>query len=327
MAVPFALILSFACVVLLALSIAEMIFNASDRNRQVNRRLTLLAANVSPDKVYSTLVRKSPTDALSTVAPGLYERAALYCRQAGLSVGPQRVALMGLLAAVGVWVCALIFLSFTSRQDPLVNATTSFIGSLALTLMVGFIWISLRRQKRLRLVEEQLPLALDIVIRSLRAGHPVIMAVKLASSEMGDPIGSELGLVVDETNYGVEFRAALANLARRTGSEYLHFFAISVAIQSETGGNLAEILGNLNATIRAQQSLHLRVKALASEGRMSAWVLSLIPLGLVSMVMLMSPGYYTSRMDDPIFWPTVGVIGLIYAFGQFVIYRIVNFKY
>ena len=115
--------------------------------------------------------------------------------------------------------------------------------------------------------------------------------------------------------------------ARRTGSSYLHFFAISVSIQSETGGNLAEILGNLNTTIRAQQGLHLRVKALASEGRMSAWVLSLIPLGLICMVMLMSPGYYTTRMDDPIFWPTAAAIGVIYLIGQGIIYKIVNFKY
>lgn len=327
MEVPFALILVFAAVVLIALTVAEMVFNASDRNRQVNRRLTLLASNVSPDNVYSTLVRKSPTDAFSTAAPGLYARASRYCRQAGLSVGPQRVALMGLFIAVALWLCALTYLSFTTRQDPLVNAMASFLGSVGITLVVGFVWIARRRQKRLRLLEEQLPLALDIVIRSLRAGHPVIMAVKLASNEMGDPIGSELGLVVDETNYGVEFRAALANLARRTGSEYLHFFAISVSIQSETGGNLAEILGNLNATIRAQQGLHLRVRALASEGRMSAWVLSLIPVGLICAVMLMSPGYYTTRMNDPIFWPAAAAIGALYLFGQFVIYKIVNFKY
>ena len=327
MAVPFALILSFAAVVLIALTIAEMVFNASDRSRQVNRRLTLLASNMAPDKVYSALVRKSPTDAFSTAAPGLYERVSLYCRQAGLSVGPQRVVVIVLFIALAVWLCALIYLSLTTRQDPMVNASVSFAGSLGLTGMMSFLWISRRRQKRLRLIEEQLPLALDIVIRSLRAGHPVIMAVKLASSEMGDPIGSELGLVVDETTYGVEFRHALANLARRTGSSYLHFFAISVSIQSETGGNLGEILGNLNATIRAQQSLHLRVKALASEGRMSAWVLSLIPLGLVCAVMLMQPGYYTTRMDDPIFWPTAGVIGGIYLLGQFAIYKIVNFKY
>ncbi len=327
MAIPFAMILSFAAVVLISLTVAELVFNARDRNRQVNRRLTLLASNMAPDTVYSTLVKKSPTDALSNAAPGFYERATRYCRQAGLSIGPQRLAVLVLVIAAGIWLCALAFLSLTTHQDPLVNAATSFVGALGLTVMGAFLWVAQRRQKRLRVIEEQLPLALDIVIRSLRAGHPVIMAVKLASNEMGDPIGTELGLVVDETTYGVEFRHALANLARRTGSSYIHFFAISVASQSETGGNLAEILGNLNGTIRAQQALHLRVKALASEGRMSAWVLSLIPVGLVCAVMLMNPTYYTSKMNDPIFWPSAFVIGMIYLLGQFAIYRIVNFKY
>lgn len=322
-----ALILAFVAVVVVVVTVAQVVFQISDRNRQVNRRLTLMASGMSTQDVYAALMRKTPTDALSTAAPGLYERASLYCRQAGLSIGPARFAVIVLLVAVALWLCAVVFLALKSKQDPVVNAAVSLVGSAALSTLGAMFWISRRRQKRLRMIEQQLPLALDIVVRSLRAGHPVIMAIKLSAAEMGDPIGSELGLVVDETTYGVEFRQALSNLAYRTGSPYLHFFAITVSIQSETGGNLGEILGNLTKAIRDQQSLHLRVRALASEGKMSALILSLIPVTVVAAVMTFQPGYYTKAATTSIFWIVSAMIGVLYGLGQFIIYKIVNFKY
>jgi tight adherence protein B len=228
---------------------------------------------------------------------------------------------------LALWLCAVVFLILKTNQDPFLDAAVSFVGAACLSVIGALFWIARRRQKRLRLIEQQLPLALDIVVRSLRAGHPVIMAIKLSSSEMGDPIGSEIGLVVDETTYGVEFRQALANLATRTGSNYLHFFAITVSIQAETGGNLGEILGNLTKAIRDQQSLHLRVRALASEGKMSAMMLSLIPVFVVASVMLMQPNYYSNAMHVPLFWTVTALIAALYGLGQFIIFKIVNFKY
>ncbi len=122
--------------------------------------------------------------------------------------------------------------------------------------LASYVWLTSRAQaRRQKVFEGQLPLALDIVTRALRAGHPVVSAVQLAAEEMGDPIGSEFGLIVDETSYGLEFKDALLNFARRTGSPDAHYFAVSVGIQSETGGNLAEILTNLADVIRDRQSL------------------------------------------------------------------------
>ena len=323
----FALIGAFVAVVAVVVTVAQVVFQISDRTRQVNRRLTLMASGMSPQDVYTTLMRKNPVDALSTAAPGLYERASLYCRQAGLSIGPARFAIIVVLVATALWLCAVVFLILKTKQDPIVNAAVSLFGAAGLSTLGAIFWITRRRQKRLRLIERQLPLALDIVVRSLRAGHPVIMAIKLSAAEMGDPIGSELGLVVDETTYGVEFRQALNNLAYRTGSPYLHFFAITVSIQSETGGNLGEILGNLTKAIRDQQALHLRVQALASEGKMSALILSLIPVVVVAAVMTFQPGYYTAAAKTSIFWVVSAGIGLLYGLGQFIIYKVVNFKY
>jgi len=320
-------ILIFVSAVMIVQAIAQLFFSAQDRTKRVNRRLSMQAAGIAPDEVYASLMRRTHSDALATAAPGLYQRMGIYLRQSGLMISPTRLVLILLGSAAGVWLCVTAALSLRGQGNPFANGVVSVFGATGLVLVVAVLWLTRRRIKRLRQIEEQLPLALDIAVRSIRAGHPVMMAIRLASTEMGDPIGTELGLVVDETTYGVELREALVNLARRCASPYLHFFAITISIQAETGGNLAEILASLTATIRAQQSLHLRVKALASEGKMSALVLSVIPVAVVSFVMLTNPIFYTGRMNDPLFWPSVGVMAVVYMLGQYIIHRMVNFKY
>jgi tight adherence protein B len=166
-----------------------------------------------------------------------------------------------------------------------------------------------------------------VVNRALRAGHPVISAVQLAADEMADPIGSELGLVVDEATYGAEFKVALTNFARRAGSTDVHFFAVSVSIQSETGGNLAEILEGLASVIRGRVTLGKRVKALASEGKATVALLSALPVFLVGGLTLSQPDYYSSKFDDPIFWPTIVGVAVLYLIGLYAFNKIINFKY
>ncbi len=325
--VPIAFVMAFVAVVMIVQAVATTIYAATDRGRRVNRRLTLLESGMSRDQVYTALVRRAPGTRLSSLAPKLYDNIYVFCRQAGFSVSPQRLAAIAGVAAIAIGVFGTIALTLITHGAVVVNLLVSAIGAVVIAVVGVGVWVNNRRAKRLRQIEEQLPLALDILIRSIRAGHPVSMAVKLSADEMGDPIGSEFGLIVDETTYGMELREALVNFAHRSGSSYAHFFAVSVAIQTETGGNLAEILTNLASVIRAQQTLHLRVKALASEGKMSALILSVLPLLLIGFIMVTEPAFYTSKMDDPIFWPTVAVIAILYMLGRFIIQRIVNFRY
>jgi tight adherence protein B len=282
---------------------------------------------MSRDQVFETLVRRKPAGTLADAAPALYEKVALFFRQAGLGMSPQRFVVILAFVSAGVGVGGVFLLSMITRGAVITNLLISAAGAVGLVFLGGWIWLARRRAARLRKLEEQLPLALDITVRALRAGHPLVTAVKLASDEMADPIGSEFGLIVDETTYGLEFREALASFAARTSSEYVNFFAVSVSIQSETGGNLAEILGNLCSVIRNMQTLHLRVKALSSEGRTSAQVLTGLPIALVCFLMLVQPTFYTTKLDDPIFWPSVAVVMVMYFIGQFIINRMVNFKY
>lgn len=325
---PMALVLAFVAAVLAGQTIFDLLLSAREQTRRVNRRLTLMAGGMSQDKVYEALVRDPRGSWIDRSAFGaLYGRAALYLRQAGIAAGPLQVLGVTAAVAAGLWLLALVFLRGQPVETPVSQVLVTAIGAAALSTATAAMWIVRRHAARLAKLEEQLPLALDVMIRALRAGHPVISAVGLVTQEMPDPIGSEFGLVLDETTYGVEFRDALANLSRRTGSPDVAFFAVSIAIQSETGGNLAEILAGLATVIRGRASLAKRIRALASEGRMSALILSLLPVFCVGVVSVFRPEFYTSKFSDPAFWPVMaGVIGL-YFIGQLMIHRIVSFKY
>lgn len=325
---PMVLVLAFLAVVLGSQTLLGLFIGARQRGQQINRRLTLMASGMAPDQVYQTLLRKTRAGWIGRTPYGaLHDRATLYCRQAGLSAGPLQVA--GFVAAVtgGLWLAAMVFLRASPISAPFPQAVMAGLGAAGLSCAVAAMWIVGRRTARLRKLEEQLPLALDVMVRALRAGHPVISAVNLVTQEMSDPIGSEFGLVMDETTYGGEFKDALSNLARRTGSPDVAFFAVSIAIQSETGGNLAEILAGLATVIRGRASLSRRIQALSSEGRMSALILSLLPIFCVSIVSIFNPEFYTSKFADPAFWPVVGGVLVLYLVGQLMIRRIVNFKY
>lgn len=325
---PLAYVLAFAAVVVLTQSVAGLVFASRDRTQRVNRRLTMLEAGVDPEQVYASLVRRTSAPTLGV--PILAEwrrRAELYLRQAGLSLSLGRLLVLTTAAAGGLW---LVGLALAERQSGGGFLATSFVslgGAVALSGAGAWLWVRGRRTARIKQIERQLPIALDIINRAIRAGHPVISAVRLASEELSDPIGSEFGLIVDETAYGVDFKEALANFARRTGSGDAHFFAVSVSIQSETGGNLAEILEGLASVVRGRHSLSQRIKSLSSEGRASAVLISVLPIFMIAVQMLVHPRIYADKFSDPIFWPVVAVTLLVYLTGWVIVRRIINFRY
>jgi len=327
--VPLVYVLAFIAVVLIVQTGAGIVLSARDRTKQMNRRLTMLHSGMKPTDVYAALVKR-PQGGLKIENARLvnaYEQLATYCRQAGLTMTPLRLLTIGTASTGLLWLISLSFVRSTSGGAFAFNAVISLLGAALLSFATVWTWVNRMRTGRLRKLEEQLPLALDVVVRAIRAGHPVVSAVQLAADELGDPIGSEFGLIVDEYTYGSDFREALRSFARRTGSSDAHFFAVSVGIQADTGGNLAEILEGLASVIRARRTLAKKVKALASEGRASALVLSALPIFLVGFLMFTQPSYYTEKFGDPLFWPfVVGVLAL-YGVGWLAIQRIVNFKY
>lgn len=323
---PLIYVLAFVAVVLIVQTLANLVFANRDKNKRVNRRLTMLDSGMSHEAVYASLLRQSAGALSATRLANVERRVGSAIRQASLNITPQYfMILIGLIAAA-LWLISLLFLRTTAGSFVL-NGVVSLIAAVAIAVAGAWLFVSGRIAKRRRMIDEQLPLALDIINRALRAGHPVISAVQLAGQEMGDPLGTEFGLIVDETTYGLEFKDALYNFAHRTGSRDASFFAVSVAIQSQTGGNLAEILDGLAKVVRGRNTLAKRVKALASEGKASATLLSVLPFFLVGFFLLVQPAFYTSKFSDPVFWPIVAGILALYFLGLVMIRRIVNFKY
>jgi len=198
---------------------------------------------------------------------------------------------------------------------------SSGIG-LAIPLMV----LQVKANRQRRKMEAQFPVALDVFVRGLRAGHPVAAALDLLTVEMPDPIGSEFGVVVDEVTYGADFRDALQAMADRWDMEELRMFVVSLAIQMETGGNLAEILENLSKVIRERHSMMLKVRALSSEGRMTAIMLTVLPIFAFTLLFLLKPQFYLEVADDPAFLPGFIILILLYIVGFITIRRLVDLK-
>jgi len=318
--------IAFAAVVLAAWSIGSLLGTRGDSRGRINRRMALLGSGAKPDDVYQRLVRRSASNLPEGELRRLNDRVHDYVHQAGLGLSPLRLLAFWIGGAAALWMASLVLLQ-NAKGALLLNGLVSMAGAVVIAFLVIWFWVSGQRRARLKKIEEQLPLALDIINRAIRAGHPIISAIQLSAQELGDPIGSELGLIVDETTYGMDFKDTLVNFAMRTGSSDAHFFAVSVGIQSETGGNLGEILEGLAAVIRGRVSLDLKVKALASEGRISAYILSALPVIVVGALALIQPHFYTDKFSEPVFWPVVVCVAILYWVGWLMIQRIINFKY
>ena len=169
-------------------------------------------------------------------------------------------------------------------------------------LLGGSPWLALMRirRKRLRKLEEQLPEAADFLGRALRAGHSFANVMQMVGDEMPEPIASEFRFAYEEVNYGVPMNEALHNLAMRVPLTDLRYLVIAVLIQRESGGNLAEVFGNISRLIRARLKLLAQVRVMSAEGRMSAWILGLLPLGVLALMTVSNPAYVRVLWTDPI---------------------------
>ncbi|MDN2717981.1 MULTISPECIES: type II secretion system F family protein [unclassified Janthinobacterium] len=182
------------------------------------------------------------------------------------------------------------------------------------------------RSKRLVRIEQQLPDALDLMSRAMRAGHAFPTALKMVGEEMTGPLADEFRAVFDEVSFGVAMADALGNLAARVPSTDLRYFVIAVLIQRETGGNLTELLSSISAIIRDRLKLLGQVRVLSAEGRMSAWVLGLLPFGAALMMHLMNPQFIAVLYTDGGGRKMVGVsLGLL-MLGVICIRRIINIR-
>jgi tight adherence protein B len=207
---------------------------------------------------------------------------------------------------------AMLFGSLMASRWPLPLAVRFAIALLC--ALIPLVLVRRERTRRLVRIEEQLPDAADFIARALRAGHSFTNVLQIVGNELAEPLSGEFRTVREEINYGVPMGEALHNMAARIPLTDLRYLIIAVLIQRETGGNLAEILSNISSIIRARLKLLAQVRVLSAEGRMSAWILGVLPFAVAGMMLLLNPEYITLLWTDP-----VGVKLLYVAMGMIVI--------
>ena len=189
-----------------------------------------------------------------------------------------------------------------------------------------FLLVTRAKASRQARIELQLPDALDMMSRAMRAGHAFPTALKMVGDEMTGPLADEFRAVFDEVNFGVSMADALSGLAARVPSTDLRYFVIAVLIQRETGGNLTELLGSISAIIRDRLKLMGQVRVLSAEGRMSAWVLGSLPFAAALMMQLTNPEFLSVLYLDSGGRKMVGIALAMLAMGVLVIRRIVRIR-
>ena len=225
------------------------------------------------------------------------------------------VLLSALLAAVGF----LIFLRIDSSY------LISFIMAVVFSL-VPFFYIYSKKRRRMQKFERQLPEALDLVARSLKAGHAFSGGLKMVVDEFDDPVSTEFDAAIDEINFGIGINEALKNMLKRVDCPDLKFFVISVVIQRETGGNLAEILASIAHLIRERFRLQGHIRTLAAEGKFSAAVLTGIPFFVAAALLLLSPGYVETLLEEPIGRMMIVFGVFMMAVGMIIMKKIITIR-
>jgi tight adherence protein B len=237
--------------------------------------------------------------------------------QSGVAWGATGVPLLIVLLAIGLFALLLVLGA---------HVLLALLFAVAWGLGIPVLLLSVLAGRRRRKFEMQLPDAIDILVRSLRVGHPVAAAIRLVRRELSDPIGAEFGIVADELTYGLDLETAMTNLSHRVGQPDLALVVVAISIQSKSGGNLAEILGSLSKVVRDRLRMRLKVKALSAEGRFSALVLSILPFALFAVLWVIAPTFYGGVWDVLFVKPLLVGASLWMFVGDLVMYRMVKFE-
>lgn len=286
--------------------------------RLIRKRLQAAAGGIVHE---STLVKQR----LLSESPGLQgllqqiprvDHLDKLIQQSGLDLSVARFA--GFTLVLGVAGAAIAFvLAFPVPVVALAGVASAFLP---------FLFVLNARHKRINTIEQQLPDALDLIGRAMMAGHAFPSALQMVGTEMPEPIAMEFRIVFDEINYGISSQEALTNLSARVPSTDVSYFVIAVLIQRETGGNLAELLGNIAELIRARLKLLGTVRVLSAEGRMSAVVLTLLPFALAFVLQMVNPEFLNVLWTDPMGLKMVGMALLMMCVGIFAMWRIVKIR-
>lgn len=312
---------------LAALAIFFLIFGGNVAEKQTRRRIDRIKTGNKPRMTPEQMVSIRLSDSDSSIA--FFDRIIKYVlprpeilrlrlASAGLRVSLGNYLLICVLTGLGTFVLCQ-YINFI----PLIAAI--LLGLFAALLpphaIVGF----LRNRRRTKFIA-LFPEAIDLMVRGLRSGLPITESIKAAGAEIVDPVGIELRRITDSVRIGEKLEEALWECSRRLDIQEFNFFTVALAIQSETGGNLAETLGNLSDVLRRRRQLKLKIKALSSEAKASAYIIGSLPFIMALLIFLVNPNYIADLWTDPrgAFLVFIGFCS--FAVGIGVMYKMVKFE-
>jgi tight adherence protein B len=293
-----------------------LVFSGASYRQNVNRRLRLLRNEPNRENILLELRKRRGLTGAGNYRLGI-EAINRLVVQSGLTVG-----LGKLVAIIAIGSVVAFALGLVLRRD----LTQALLIALFSATALPYLVLRILRRRRQRAFGAQFPDGLDMIVRSLRAGHPVPIALTMVAREMRDPIGSEFGMVVDEITYGSDLETALRSLNVRLGQDDLPLFVTAAAIQGSTGGNLGEILENLSSVIRQRFKMRRKIRALAAEGRASAMILSSLPIAIFFVIQFVAPDFYASVWDEPLTRTVLAIAGTWMGIGNLIMFRMVNFR-
>jgi tight adherence protein B len=304
--------------VMVAVSVGYRFLEAQ-RKKQVAGMLQVVSGTAAPDEASVLIQREDdPVEALIRKSAISSELQAMI-QQSGLPWTVTRLVVLTLIAATAGAALGYLF-------RPLGFLVLSSLGGAVLLGWTPFLYLRFKRNHRLAEFEQQLPEALDFLARSMRAGHAFSISLEMLGDESADPLGQEVRTLFNELNLGAPLETALTNFSRRLPLVDVRMFVSSILLQRQTGGNLSEILQRLAYVIRERFRLRGQVKAASAHGRMTAVVLTILPLVLVLALTVIAPTYLRILADDPDGkWLIVGAI-CAQVLGYYVMRRITDIK-
>lgn len=286
-------------------------------NSKVNRRLDLLSKGGAREEVLDQLRNEMQQHMKSRTIP-LYSLLAEKAQKAAIAFTPrQLIMIMGAMAVI-----AFIGLTIGTETEPAIRA----FASVAIGIVSVYMWVNSKAKKRMEMIEEQLPDAVELMVRSLKVGHPFTSAITIVSKEIDDPLATEFGIIADQNAYGRDIGDSLKEMAERLDMQDLRFLAVAVTIQQQSGGNLAEILAGLAKVIRARFRLFRRVKAITAEAQWSGKFLSAFPLMCLGVILASDPSYYDEVLDHEYFIPACFFVGIMLTINLFVMRTLTDIK-
>jgi tight adherence protein B len=293
----------------------QLTIRGENQNEARNRRMKMLASGKTEEQVLDLLKPKTKKGLLSNL-PFVGDLPAAL-RTAGMTV-PAEIFALG---------CAAGFILVAGLGSQIANPVMAFGLGASLFLLLPLLLVENARRKRVDRLIRQLPDALDLMARGLKVGHPLNATLRSVADEMPDPIGTEFGIVVDQIAYGDDLSDAMRDLAARIPEEDVQYLAVAVGIQHGTGGDLGRILSTLASVIRGRMTMRRRIRAISSEGRLSAIFLSCLPVFIGVFTSFTSPTYYGDVLDSPLFMPiAIAVVVLVIA-NALALRKLVNFRF